>query len=282
MASSSYNTNYGSQKRRYTNKNYSASSTSPNPYYGGQKKQRVMSNRRRNVTLYTGSFAPETKYFDVGINAVVTVSGATWADSEVPADNYVNASGSPASYTDSCLLPTAIGSAYGQVNGNRYHLKKLRVRGILSPGALTDQDDAANAPIIRIVLVMDTQPNGAQAQGEDIIQDFGTAAENAFAFMSMAACSGRFKIIDSLTMVAPIYAASPDGTNTSSQRPNTINFSLNYIPRKPKVVNIKSGSSTPTIASTVDCNMFLLAYSANIAGVRPVTVTGCSRAYYCD
>ena len=149
----------------------------------------------------------ETKYFDVGINVDVTAAGTDWANSEVPCDNYVNSSGVAAAYTDSCLIPTANGSGYGQVIGNKYNLKKLRVRGMLQIATQSDAADVGSPVTARIMLVRDKQPNGAQAQGEDVMQDLGAFGENAFSFMRVADNVGRFEIIKEcyLTFSPDIY-----------------------------------------------------------------------------
>lgn len=254
-------------------------------FIGGAVRGASMYTRARPI-LYTGSYRPETKYFDCGINATVTTAGATWADTEVPCDNYVTSDGTTGAYTNSCLIPTAIGSGYGQVNGNRFKLKKLRIRGVVKQNVRSDQANAPQAGIVRIVLVMDKQPNGAQAQGEDIFQDFGATAENLFAFMNVSACSGRFRILaDRTVILQPAVAASDNAgttafTNTSA--PETKMFKLSWKPKRPMQVNIKAGSSTPTIASTVDCNIFLLVFGVDENGAAASTIQACSRCYYAD
>ncbi len=224
----------------------------------------------------------ETKYFDCGINVATTWAGTTWADSEVVCDNYVNSSGTAAAYTDSCLLPTAIGSAYGEVNGNRYKLKKIRVRGNLLLPTVADSADILNPTYVRLMLVHDEQPNGAQAQGEDIMQDFGDIGENLYSFKRVASTSGRFRILKDVFHVIDVAAAGTDGTNTNSVGMEGLNFSFQYQPNSPILVNVKSGSAVPTIASTVNCNMFLLVAGTRLGAAVAVTMRAASRAYYVD
>lgn len=197
-------------------------------------------------------------------------------------DNYVNSSGSPAAYTDCALIPTAQGSAYGQVNGNRYKLKKLRVRGCLYALPASDQADA-NTPIyVRVMLVMDTQPNGAQAQGEDIMQDFGAAGENLYSYQRIAQNSGRFRILKDMINIMQPGVAVTDGSNTNSQTWQGVDFNFQYRPKVPIQVNIAAGNSTPTVAGLESCNIFMLAYAERDGFAQAVVLRGCSRAYYCD
>lgn len=227
---------------------------------------------------YVSGVAGETKYFDVGINTSVTSSAASWADSEVPADNYINSSGAAAAFTESQLVPNAIGSGYGQVNGNRYLMKKIRVRGqIFFTANLEDLTDLVGAVIYRLMLVMDTAPNGTQAQGEDVMQDLG-ANENLYSFKRMAEQGSRFRILkDQIGHLQPAVAGT-DGSNTNSQRFESAAFSFQYAPTKPILCNIRSGNAVPAIAGLVDCNIFLL-LATNGSGM---TIMAASRCYYMD
>ncbi len=279
----------GMKRRRTAYPTTTRTSTVSRPYYGpgygpgyvwrGPGRTRSLTRSRYYSSV---NFPPETKYFDVGINASVTVAGTTWADSEVPASNYVNSSGTAAVYTDSALLPTAIGSGYGEVNGNRFRLKKLRVRGRAFANAAMDQADVVAPAAVRIILVMDEQPNGAQAQGEDIMQDIGAANENMYSYQRVAESSGRFRILKDHTTILDVSAAATDGTNTSSNNYYGTSFSFLYQPKVPKVVNIKSGNATPNVSGTVDCNIFLLAYCVRGTTASAINIVAASRAYYCD
>jgi len=235
----------------------------------------------RNNSYVAQRARGEVKYFDVGINASVTTAGTTWADTEVPADNYVNSGGAAAAYTDSCLVPTAQGSGYGQVNGNKYTLKTLRVKGSLSVPTNTAGTTVYNPIPVRLVLVMDNMPSGSQAQGEDVFQDFGATEENAYSFLRMAAGGGRYTILkDKIINITPVVSANNAAATTVSTSYTQPHFKFAVKPNKE--VQIKTGNATPTVAGTVNCNVFLLAYAYQSTGAVAVTVQACSRAYYVD
>ncbi len=226
---------------------------------------------------------PETKYFDCGFNVAITAGGTSWTGTEVPMDNYVNSSGAGAAYTDACLLPTANGSAYGQVNGNRYKLKKIRVRGRIDIPGKTSQASVKQSVASRLMLIMDEQPNGAQAQGEDIMQANGSNGENLFAFKRVAENSSRFRILkDEFFVHNPANAVNDTTAGSVSDVWESHKFSFQYQPRKPKEVSIKSGNATPTVGGTSNCNIFMLAFGVLHNSVEPVHIWGQSRAYYCD
>lgn len=253
---------------------------------GLAQRQQLIRRRQAQAGFRVTSFAPqsrvsvlypETKYFDVGINVAVTSGGSDWTATEVACDNYINSSGTAAAYTDSALIPSAIGSGYGQVNGNRYKLKKIRVRGQLYTGPAQDQADVPTARAYRLMLVMDTQPNGAQAQGEDVMSDIG-ANETLYAFKRTSTSSGRFRILKDKIGMFQVSAAGTDGASTNSIGYYDQQFSFQYQPKVPIQVNIKSGNSTPTIAGLESCNIFLLLHTSGNA----VTIRAASRCYYCD
>jgi hypothetical protein len=228
-------------------------------------------------------FYPETKYFDCAIADSVTVSSNDWAGSEVQCSTYINTSGANAAYTDSALIPSAIGSGYGQVIGNRYKLKKIRVRGKVQLPTYSDQPDALGNFDVRLMLVMDTQPNGAQAQGEDIMQDMGGSEQNMWSFKRVATSSGRFRILKDKMWTVPVTNSQTDGTNLGSIAYSAPKFSFQYTPREPIVVNIKVGNATPSVAGLETCNIFMLCIASSPAGNPGVAyVVANSRCYYCE
>lgn len=250
--------------------------------FGSVKKARGSSYQPAAAKAYfvpqrKGGQFQETKYFDVGINATVTSGANDWTDSEVPCDNYVNGSGTAAAYTDSALIPSANGSAYGQVVGNKYMLKKIRVRGRVIGTSASDQADILPAKAVRLLLVLDTQPNGAQAQGEDVMQDIG-AAETMYSYMRVANNLNRFRILKDVPMVLNATTSGTDGTNTQTIGFASRTFKFQYTPKTPIPVSIRSGNAAPTIMGLVNCNIFLLLHTEGVA----TGIAAAARAYYSD
>jgi hypothetical protein len=129
---------------------------------------------------------------------------------------------------------------------------------------------------------MDTQPNGAQAQGEDILQDYGAPEENMFSFKRVAASSGRFRILKDKFMTLDVSSAGSDGSNTNSVGFKGEWFSFQYQPRVPIQVNVVSGNSTPTVAGLETCNIFMLCGAVLNGAATTIQVTAASRCYYVD
>jgi len=251
------------------------------------KRQRLLGQLAKAVDRSSGAMVarrsrimpPETKYFDTSFAQTVSIA-ADWTGSEVPCVNYIQSDGTTVgAYTDSALIPSAIGAGYGQVNGNKYFLKHLRMRGEFIPIVATDQADMQTMSVVRLALVMDTQPNGAQAQGEEVFTDMGTSNACNYSFQAMGAgAGGRFRILkDKFFRMQPAIAGT-DGANTNSVVKAGSTFNFSYRPKKPIQVILKANSSTPTVASLSNTNIFLLAHN----DVGSVSITGVARVYYQD
>jgi len=223
----------------------------------------------------------DTKYFDTSFSQTVS-SAADWTGSEVPCTNYLQSDGTTVgAYTDSALVPSAIGAGYGQVNNNKYFIKKIRVRGFLTSTSQSDQADVQVPNNVRLTLVQDMQPNGAQAQGENVFTDMGTSFQAHHSFMATAAGSGgRFRVLKDKFFTLQPGTAGTDGASTNSVARQGASFKFNYNFNKVIQVQLKANSATPTVASLSNCNIFLLAHS--IQGGGAPQLDGCARCYYTD
>jgi len=231
-----------------------------------------------------GGAAPmptETKYFDTAFSQTVA-SAADWTGTEVPCTAYIQSDGATVgAYTDSALLPSAIGAGYGQINGNKYYVKRIRIKGEVTPAVVGDLADVFGMSVTRLVLVMDTQPQGAQAQGESVFTDMGAAGPCNYSFLAMAAGSGgRFQILKDKIFEHQPGQSGTDGASTNSSVRSGCTFKFDYAFKKPLHVMLKANSATPTVASLSNYNIFLLAHT-NVSGGAP-TVLGCSRVYFTD
>jgi len=231
----------------------------------------------RAVTVLYMPSGDETKYFDTSQSQTIA-SAADWTGTEVPSTNYVQSDGTTVgAYTDSAIIPSAIGAGYGQVVGAKYRIKKIRCRGQIVSSVLSDQADVQYPGVVRVALVQDTRPNGAQAQGEDVFGDMGTAGQNNWNFMQMGAGQGgRFRILKDFFTVLQPASAGTDGVSTNSVSRTASTFSFTWKPKVPVEVLLKANSATPTVASLSNCNIFLLAHTS----VASISVDSCARCYY--
>lgn len=237
----------------------------------------VVVSRRALHNYNVGS--DETKYFDTSFSQTISVV-ADWTGTEVPCTNYIQSDGTTlGAYTDSALIPSAIGAGFGQVVGSKYNLKKIRVRGSVQSLVGSDQADVAVPTTVRVVLVQDLRPNGAQAQGEDVFPDMGTSTQDNFSFLAMGAGNaGKFKILADEWITLDPSVAGTDGANTNSVSRGSKTFSMIWKPKTPLQVLLKANSAVPTVASLSSCNIFLLAHAD--FGSPSTTIQGAARCYY--
>lgn len=255
---------------------------------GGKRTRKQKQRKRARTGPYAeGGFyapggtrwGPETKYFDTSFS-LLAPNGQTWAGSEVACTNFIAGDGTTTSaYTASALIPSAQGTGYGQVIGNKYQLRKIRIKGQIVPAVASDAADVPTAAFTRIVLVLDTQPNGTQAQGEDIFNDLGSTSASNYSFVAMGkGAGGRYQILkDKIFKNDPVVAGTDGASTLSTVRGGNI-FKMNYNFRDPYMVQLKVGAATPAVAQLQNCNVFLLAHSTT----GTVTVLGAARAYYSD
>lgn len=243
-------------------------------------KRRKKSGGSRSVRRYTGTFPPEMKYFDTSFSQQIAVAN-DWTGTEVPCTNYVQSDGTTVgAYTDSALIPSAVGAGYGQVQGSKYLLKAVRCRGELVVAALPDQADAVSPPVVRLVMIQDTMPQGTQAQGEDVFTDMGNNTQVNYSYLAMGAGKGgRFKILADEMIPMPSPYSMNDAAATGSLAAGRAVFNFTYQWKKPVEVQIKASASTPATSSLSNCNVFLLAHSESSF---VTTIAGVARAYYVD
>lgn len=227
---------------------------------------------------------PEMKYFDTSYNAVSLSSGNDWSAAVLSASNYMNADGSTISaYSLAPMIPSAVGSSYGQVVGNKYMIRKLKVRGFLRPditnGGVADTGVDCRS---RLVMLMDKQPNGTQSQPTDIFTDWGSNFNNLDSFQAVGTAGmSRYRVLYDRTFVHHVEAVnSATGDTTYSAIPIKISKTF----KKGIVVNIRSNSSVPAMASLYDCNIFLvgLTYNESAGSAGAVKLYATARCCYTD
>jgi len=232
----------------------------------------------------------ETKYFDTACSNNTVTAGAVWDSSEVPMDTYVTAAGASSPYTQNCLIPTAIGSGYGQVVGNRYKFKSIRSRYTFRFPSDVDENEAPQPITLRAIMIMDTMPNGAQAQGETIMQALGDANTNIHTFMNVANITGKYRILkDKTWTVNPTVSFNDQAGDATGSAAFTgtvgygqVRWKVSYKPKMPIQVNLKAASATPTVAQTVNFNIFILVMAIQNGVPIGVNCNGANRVYYCE
>lgn len=231
---------------------------------------------------YAGAYETGFKYFDCQFDGSLASAG-DWASAVIPMAQYIASDGStPTAYTDAAVIPSASGSGYGQVIGNKYRIHKLKVRGcVITPFATGA--GAGVAGRVRLVLILDTQANNAQASAASIFSDWGANTENIDAYLQMGALgAGRFLILADWREVIDPCVVYYDGTSVRNGFQGKL-FEFEKTWRNGLEIDIKCNSSTPTVASLDSKNIFLVGMSYNeTAGAQSFSVRGFTRCCYVD
>lgn len=241
----------------------------------------MLSARTPRAPVRRSILTPETKYFDTALSFTIPGTG-DWTGTEVTCSSYIQSDGATVgAYTDSALIPSALGTGYGQIQGTKYLLRSIHVRGQINPGAVADAADMQAGRSIRLVLVMDTMPQGAQAQGESVFTDLGDAVQCNYSYLALGAgTGGRFRILkDVIVRLQPVTAGT-DGTNTNSLGFASGFFDMAVSFRRPIEVQTKASGTTPATSQLSNCNIFLLAHSSS--STPTITLSGAARAAYAD
>lgn len=241
-----------------------------------------MYKKRKYTKQQIIPFTQETKYFDTAVQDHVISIGTTWTGKEVVMDQRVHEDGTQITgYTTIPIIPSAVGTGYGQIIGHRYNLKQIRIRGDFKALRENDKADVRKSEIVRLIMVLDTAPNGTQAQAEQIFDDLGTDNVNIHSFVAMGQSRGRFKVLADRQWVLQATNASKDGTNTNTNIGETKSFSMFWKPKKALQVTLKGAIGTsPGVTELANANVFLITIkNGTIGGVE---MNACCRAYFCE
>lgn len=209
---------------------------------------------RQYVPRTMGPFsASESKYFDTEENIAVANFATTWAGTEI--DNT----------TLSCLFAPSEGSDIDNRIGRKVQVYKLALRGQYNSTPSTNQADSLAPNFCRIIIYMDTQTNGTQSQGEDLMAG---SASNAITSFQNLANLGRFRVLRDFNVKLREVNTMTDGTNTSSQAIGTSPWKATIKFKKPVIVKFNA-TNGGTIGDIVDNSFHIIAmeqggYTGNI------------------
>lgn len=208
----------------------------------------------------------ETKYFDTSIplTAIQNVQANDWTGTEIDP--------TPAG----TIFSPAVGSAYNQREGKKVFIKKIKIKGqvVCPTGAVALIPDSTR---VRVILYMDKQSNGAQAQGEDVIAGPGT--NDVLDMFQNVANFGRFQVLSDkmVTMDAPNFTFV-----TNYQRGGQVRkFKMNHTFKEPMPVNYNTGNNG-NISDVVDNSFHLIAGVSTVIAANPPTIYYRARIVYCE
>jgi len=194
----------------------------------------------------------ERKYFDSYLDDTTVSAGVTWAGTELDDATLLT------------LFCPVTGDDINSRHGRKVSVKKIQIRGNWVIPSQQNQTSGDNFGSIRMILYQDTQTNAAQAQGENLMANPGTASvvvcHNTF---QNTANFGRFKVLKDFYLTPSMASLSWDGTNLE-QNGQYIPFKITHKFKKPVTINFNA-TNGGTVADIVDNSFHLIAHysSAN-------------------
>lgn len=235
------------------------------------RRQAAVRGARAFVPRTMGPFATtESKYFDSFLDGGTIAESTDWTATEID----------PA--TLNTLVVPSEGSDIDNRIGRKIAVYRLSIRGFIRCTTSVDQADILRVPAVRLILYMDTQTNGTQAQGEQLMAAPGaaTTALCTATFMNLANL-GRFRILRDKTYRMPTLVAAPDNAGTtqftSTQGHADMPFKINIKFRKPVVINFNS-TNGGSVGDIVDNSFHLLANKTGANFVHTISYQ-CRAAY---
>lgn len=218
----------------------------------------------------------EMKYYDAETTLVGLVAPATdWSGTETDPETSINLGAAPVATPLTLCAPT-VGAGLNQRIGRDIKLMKVKVRGYINVAAQAGVNTADAAASCRILLVLDTQTNAAQMNGEDLLNG-ASAASATFNSFQNPNFFGRFRVLKDITVTLqdPSLAGEVAATNIIQSgliRPFKMNVNLGGITSR---FNATNGG---TVADIVDNSLHIIAGCSN-QGLAP-SISYYSRVAY--
>lgn len=207
-----------------------------------------------NPKAYGESKYYETDYGPQNIPAIIN----SWAT--INAVNFPNG-------TKAIACPTR-GSESFDREGRMIKVHSVRIHGLVTVPFQGVQLNPDTTPMIRGLLVLDTQCNGTQTNGDQVLAS-STGSTGVFqihSFMNIGQF-GRFKVLKEFRMYFPPLPIAVVTTTNLVQSGCSRPLVINHVFKKPLIIHFNSGN-TGTVGDIVDNNIFMMV-GCNEIGTLP-------------
>lgn len=226
-----------------------------------RKVPRKVARPRLDVSPFSSMFQSEIKYFDSLLDDTAVATSMDWTGTELD----------PA--TLNTLFAPTEGSGISNRVGRKVMVKGIRIRGILKYVNEINLTLGVEPTTIRLIMFMDQQTNGTQAQGEQLMQPPATADADLVTLSMMNLGSlGRFRVLKDTTLTVQNPNTTYDGTNIETNGLNRT-FKWNVSFKNPIEINFNA-TNGGTVADIVDNSFHIIA-------AKGETTSNLILSYYC-
>lgn len=237
---------------------------------GGARKEIIAGKRKGFYTVprTMGVVAQtERKYFDSYKSALTLATTVDWTGTEAD-PNSLN-----------CLFAPTEGSDINNRIGRKVSIVKLAIRGMIHVPSQTNQSAGDTSSVVRLIVYVDQQTNGAQAQGENLMAAPGAATGlNCMSTWQNAANFGRFRVLKDKTIKLLQPEMVYDGTNIE-QSGHVLPFKFTFKFSKPIITRFNA-SNAGTVGDIIDNSLHMVAV-CQTASLAP-TLSYQARTVYTD
>lgn len=236
---------------------------------GGPKRRKTGGTTRTFVPRSFGTplAITERKYYD----SIKTTANFTSA----AGGSFASAELDPG--TVNTLFAPTTGDDFNNRSGRKVQVIQIKIRGLIQQAVQAAQTTADPIPVVRMLLVQDTQTNTAQLNSEDVLGNAVTSP--IFAFQNPA-FFGRFKVLKDKVFNIPVPFSGQDAAGTFVQGSKDIYFKWNIKFKKPVVVHFNS-TNGGTVADIVDNSWHIIGAQSENAGMQ-CSVTYQARTTFLD
>ncbi len=222
------------------------------------------------------------RYFDMGLDEGMVWLG-NWANSVITPNVYVTTDGTTVSNFSPPLIPSVTGVGYSRVDGKRYMLSEVFVRGQVRVEHLEGAPRIGDDRKGRMLLVLDKQANKTQAAGGDVLQNLGDLHQTLYSFPNDFEYPGRFQILHDELIMFNVEAESVHASNMHDTAFASHQFSFGYKWDKMLEVPLSHiNDDVPHVSGLPKYNVFLMLAVNKDSGIDFVFINGATRVVYYD
>ncbi len=201
--------------------------------------------KRRPINVRTGGFQNiESKFVDYFVNDDAFTTG--WAGGEMEDGTALS------------ISAVAQGDGESQRDGRTYNITSVHVNGLVQKAATESQTAPIDEVVARVVMVLDTQTNGAQLNAEDVINAVA-AGEDWLGFRNLQN-TGRFRVLkDKVFTLRASNATNEGAANLFSSGALNLPFKFNVKFKTP--IKVRCTGTTAAIASIADNSIHIIGTS---------------------
>ncbi len=185
-----------------------------------------------------------------------------FADFEAVGDAFASSWATMQDGTIKCISGVAVGNTESSRVGRVYNITSLHLRGSVSTGSQESQSAPLNDLFCRVVIVWDTQTNGAELTATDVMDAGQTDDEYAFRNLQN---TKRFRILMDKNISLNYNNQMNEGAiNLFAAGQKKVHWKFNRTFKKPIKVICKG--TTNVIASITDNSLHIIGISSTTTG----------------